>query len=141
MCCGGEWETIISEMILTKQTDVLQVERGFLMYQTGKIQSDKERKADIQAALEEGDTELAKELKAFHTRIKTFSEPGWGKATQEYSKAIIQLSERAWGGIMKAGMKHVRQSKTFRLNPAGYEEEAARAMMLVDSGYESSNSD
>ncbi|PSR88603.1 hypothetical protein PHLCEN_2v5130 [Hermanssonia centrifuga] len=74
------------------------VERSFLMYQTGKIQSDKERKADIQAALEEGDTKLAKELKAFHTRIKTFSEPGWGKATQEYSKAIIQLSERAWGG-------------------------------------------
>ncbi|THG99241.1 hypothetical protein EW026_g3083 [Hermanssonia centrifuga] len=115
------------------------VERGFLLYQTGEIQSNKEQKAEIQAALDKGNTQLAKDLKAFHIRLKTFSEPGWSKATQEYSKVIDKLSERVWGGIIRAGMKHVKNSKTLKKRAEGddEEEEDNQAMMIVDSGYSS----
>ncbi|PSR75971.1 hypothetical protein PHLCEN_2v8749 [Hermanssonia centrifuga] len=69
------------------------VERGLLLYQTGKIQTEDEQKAETQAALDKGDITLAEELEAFYLKLKTFSEGGWSKPTQDYIKVIGKLSE------------------------------------------------
>ncbi|PSR78304.1 hypothetical protein PHLCEN_2v7426 [Hermanssonia centrifuga] len=107
------------------------VERGLLLYRTGKIQTEKEQQDDIKSALDKGDAKLAKDLKAFHAKLRTFSEGSWSKPTQDYVKVMTKLSEVQWGRIMRAGMKHVKQSKGSLKIPE--EEEDERAMMIVDS--------
>ncbi|THG94376.1 hypothetical protein EW026_g7085 [Hermanssonia centrifuga] len=107
------------------------VEQGLLLYQTGKIQTEDEQKAEIQAALDKGDTTLAEELEAFYVKLKTFSEGGWSKPTQDYIKVIGKLSEGQWKGIIKAGMKHVKQPKGLPKTQE-VEVEDERALMIVD---------
>ncbi|THG94791.1 hypothetical protein EW026_g6746 [Hermanssonia centrifuga] len=105
--------------------------RGLLLYRTGKMQTEKEQQDDIRSALDKGDAKLAKDLKAFHAKLRTFSEGSWSKPTQDYVKVMTKLSEVQWGRIMRAGMKHVKQSKGSLKIPE--EEEDERAMMIVDS--------
>ncbi|PSR77221.1 hypothetical protein PHLCEN_2v8001 [Hermanssonia centrifuga] len=117
------------------------VERAFLLYQTGKIQSEQEQKDDIQAAMLEGDTELAKELKALHVRLRTFSESSWGKPTQEYVQAITRLSSKRWEWIIKEGLKYcVKHSKAL-LQIRAMGEQDDHALMIVDNNNNSGNSD
>ncbi|THG97393.1 hypothetical protein EW026_g4594 [Hermanssonia centrifuga] len=97
----------------------------------GKIQTEKEQQDDIKSALDKGDAKLAKDLKAFHVKLRTFSEGSWSKPTQDYVKVMTKLSEVQWGRIMRAGMKHVKQSKGSLKIPE--EDEDERAMMIVDS--------
>ncbi|THG95671.1 hypothetical protein EW026_g6026 [Hermanssonia centrifuga] len=105
--------------------------RGLLLYRTGKMQTEKEQQDDIRSALDKGDAKLAKDLKAFHAKLRTFSEGSWSKPTQDYVKVMTKLREVQWGRIMRAGMKHVKQSKGSLKIPE--EEEDERAMMIVDS--------
>ncbi len=102
-----------------------------MLYQTGKIQTEDEQKAEIQAALDKGDTTLAEKLEAFYVKLKTFSEGGWSKPTQDYIKVIGKLSEGQWKGIIKAGMKHVKQPKGLPKTQE-VEVEDERALMIVD---------
>ncbi|THG96654.1 hypothetical protein EW026_g5208, partial [Hermanssonia centrifuga] len=56
----------------------------------GKIQTEKEQQDDIKSALDKGDAKLAKDLKAFHAKLRTFSEGSWSKPTQDYVKVMTK---------------------------------------------------
>ncbi|PSR72474.1 hypothetical protein PHLCEN_2v11653 [Hermanssonia centrifuga] len=56
-----------------------------------------------------------------------------GTPTQNYVKVILKLNKKQWRGILKAGMKHVKQSKTLaKTQEVGGEEEDNRILMIVD---------
>ncbi len=112
------------------------------MYQTGRLLTEEEQDADVQAALDEGEGDLAESLRDFYLRLRTFSEGGWGTPTQNYVKVILKLNEKQWRGILKASMKHVKRSKTLaKTQEVGGEEEDDRALMIVDSDDEGYSGD
>ncbi|THG98863.1 hypothetical protein EW026_g3381 [Hermanssonia centrifuga] len=108
------------------------VERGLLLYQTGRLMTEQEQDADVQSALDEGEGDLAESLRDFYSRLRTFSEGGWSTATHNYVKVILKLDEKQWGRIIRAGMKHVKQSKTL-MKLQEDEAEDDRALMIVDN--------